>query len=136
MVEQMGVEPTTYTMRTYRSSQLSYCPTMKVSYTIHPFLKKASGTLSFFHRYPTKSDLLFEKVNAQGGNPAEDVSFVPEDVLVRNHADYGAEGLPSGIYPVSSTSFCPSGESMKFTIFCVFLERGRAETMYTVATSG
>ena len=26
MVEQKGVEPSTYTMRTYRSSQLSYCP--------------------------------------------------------------------------------------------------------------
>ena len=34
MVEQMRVELTTYTMRTYRSSQLSYCPIYDVSSTI------------------------------------------------------------------------------------------------------
>lgn len=31
MVEQKGVEPSTYTMRTYRSSQLSYCPLLCVN---------------------------------------------------------------------------------------------------------
>ncbi len=30
LVEQKGVEPSTYTMRTYRSSQLSYCPVINL----------------------------------------------------------------------------------------------------------
>ena len=49
---------------------------------------------------------------------------------------YWTGGVPRETYPVSSTSFCPSGESMKSTIFRVFAERGRTETMYAVATSG
>ena len=57
---------------------------------------------------------------------------------LHNVGGHGAadSGVPRGTYPVSSTSFWPSGESMKSTIFRVFFERGRAVTMYTVATSG
>ena len=47
MVEQMGVEPTTYTMRTYRSSQLSYCPT-KTYQLIYTVTGKNQGGFLFF----------------------------------------------------------------------------------------
>ena len=65
MVELLGVEPMTYTMRTYRSSQLSYSPMdnnreipVAVSINIAFFGKKASPGFDFFTRkvtlYPIK----------------------------------------------------------------------------------
>lgn len=47
MVEQMGVEPTTYTMRTYRSSQLSYCPNKK-NILLYTRLSKKQAHFPFF----------------------------------------------------------------------------------------
>ena len=48
LVEQMGVEPTTYTMRTYRSSQLSYCPTLKTILDYTPVSEKSKWNFVIF----------------------------------------------------------------------------------------
>ena len=45
----MGVEPTTYTMRTYRSSQLSYCPTKRYPIIYH-FTGKKQAANRFFSK--------------------------------------------------------------------------------------
>lgn len=47
----------------------------------------------------------------------------------QNGVRHGSDAGRTGTYPVSSTSFCPSGVSMKSTIFRTFAERGLAVTM-------
>ena len=55
MVEQKGVEPSTYTMRTYRSSQLSYCP-IKLYYVIYINIQKNQMLFLRFHKiFPIKN---------------------------------------------------------------------------------
>ena len=50
----MGVEPTTYTMRTYRSSQLSYCPTKRYL-IIYPSSGKKQARNRFFSENKSRS---------------------------------------------------------------------------------
>ena len=59
MVEQMGVEPTTYTMRTYRSSQLSYCPTKRYQ-LIYTVTGKNQGGFLFFSKKAARIPFLKE----------------------------------------------------------------------------
>ena len=66
MVEQMGVEPTTYTMRTYRSSQLSYCPTKNVLVNIYRNRKKSRHFLFFFGK-----SLVFQGNRGETGKKRE-----------------------------------------------------------------
>ena len=67
MVEQMGVEPTTYTMRTYRSSQLSYCPVVYTLLNIHlfsAFSRRFEKKIHFFALFLRFAVCKTENINA------------------------------------------------------------------------
>ena len=72
MVEQMGVEPTTYTMRTYRSSQLSYCPKSYGLYYYTPFFRKSKLHPVFFTKNRRFDDLNGHTTN---GSPHSRLDF-------------------------------------------------------------
>ena len=71
-----------------------------------------------------------KKVKPWHARPYKDI--IPKTKKCKNYSAVG----PTGTYPAFWTRVCPSGETMKSTIFRTFSVRGFTVTMYAVAISG